>query len=146
VKLDVNAPMTALNGVQLKNTPDEVDAEGKVVKEGEKLFLADVLIAAALTANRNPNKPYKPQQQVVRYALALDTHKAREAHDRGNGTGIIEISPRVIRLIEDDISHIFSTIVAGQVLMLAGMDPVEALEQIEEMDRRPILEAGRGAR
>jgi len=114
MKVDVKTPIRALDGTQLFVGPDERDKEGKITKKAELMILADVLEAVALVPSRG-NKTYNPNQQVMRWAMAIDVHKAREQKN-----SIVVISQKVIDEIKDDLSTIYAPIVGGQVLVMLG--------------------------
>jgi hypothetical protein len=111
MKLNVMTPICDLEGKPLKT--NHRDAEDKT--QSVDMVLADVLIQVSLMSAA-PNKPYTPKQQIMRYNLALDAHKARSIEGH-----IIKISAEVAAEIKDGISLMYTPIVAGQVLpMLDG--------------------------
>ena len=106
MKLLVNTVLTDIAGEPLKlGTPEKP----------ENMTLSHVLVQIALQAPPPGGKPYTPEEQIQRYHLALDAHKARETAPYE-----IQIAAKVVEQLREDISRSYGPIVAGQVLLLLG--------------------------
>ena len=117
MKIDVRTVMRHPNGKPLKATPDELDDKGNVVKEGEPMTVANVLVHVALQPSP-PNKVYTSREQIMRYCLALDAFKASENNDDPE----MYVNYKAVALVEDDLNRIYSSVVAGQLLLLLGYE------------------------
>src|SRR5215468_4301685 len=124
MKINVNAPLKTPDGSPVWLNPPQFDKAGTLVKDGEPMHLHDVLIQVALQPSPQ-GKTYEPRQHVIRYALALDTWKAKE----NGGSGTINISRKVVQEVEGDLCRIFAPIVGGQALVLMGY----TLEDLAEL-------------
>lgn len=107
MKLKVNTVLRDIAGEALKvGTPEK----------SEDMTLAHILIQIALQAPPPGSKGYTPEEQVQRYHLALDSHKAKEVEPHE-----IEVNVKVAAQLREDIARSYGPIVAGQVLpMLDG--------------------------
>jgi len=112
MRINVNSELKTPDGKPVWLVPPKLDDEGTVVTEGEPMHLHNVLVQVALSPS---TKKLEPRNHVIRYALALGAHKAKDA----NG-GTFNISRKVVQEIETDLCHIFAPIVGGQALLMMG--------------------------
>jgi len=124
MKINVRAPLNTYDGSPVWLVPPQINKEnGEIVREGEPMHLYDVLIQVSLQPSAS-QKPYSQREQIIRFALGYDTWKAKE-----NGSGVINISRKVLEVVQDDICRIYAPIVGGQVLTMMGY----TLEDLAEL-------------
>ena len=115
MKINVLTPLTTLDNMPVWFVPPGVDDQGKITAEGVPMLLHHVLIQAAIQPPPQ-DKVYSPRHTVIRYALAIGTWKAKEK----GGRAIINITPQVVEVIQNDICRLLPPFVGGQALVMLG--------------------------
>lgn len=142
-QLDGETPLYSAPPQFAKKKLEGSEEETQVlVQEGIPMRLGDILISCAFAPplpSQMGGRDRTSNENLIRWALAADIHKARENLE----APILFLHPLALKEIEPELNRMFSTVAAGQVLAMLGIVPVYNASQITEDEQLRLLKAGK---